>query len=1036
MPNANPRPRTHCSMLSVLAGSCIAVGAAPLHANAVKGWKSSMNGNEWSQRDLQAQQPRTQADFDSIDLAINPIEGEIELAALAGWIWREGQTHRIQLEGDVVVQIAGSEFAARAASIWLRKLGEFDGRARYQIYAVFEDMRSADGTITMQAKQLPVRGVIELTGPLRMRVDAQFNEPPRPDIAAGQSLARSQLVFLQRLLGQGKDELAQAQTPRPWSTPDSAPRTPASEPDQSTPGVVAQRADNLLPQPRGPVFDSDGVFSISIGGQVVVDGARSGTQSIITADGGVRVQYQSPSTKRWIDFRAQRVVIYTRGDEPVSGVSQLGTGQVEGIYLEGGVFAGDDQWAVRAPRMYLDVVNNKALMIDSVFWTTDQQSSMPLYLRAQSVRQTASDEFLASNATISNTAFFEPDVTLGIKDIRVTLEPDTTPEQRQDPRPNVIVEAKSVTLKAGPIPLLWLPGFKGDPSDFPLQQIRIGDSNRSGLAIQTRWNALSLFKLDAPPGVELNLNLDYYAERGFAVGVESTWNTERHRGGLFAYLLPEDNGTDVMASGRRIERDGETRGIFAFHDIWRVTNQWTLISELSYISDEAFVPALFEQIAQTTEALRNRVVLERLSDNSLLSIELGSPVNDFIVPEHQLQSPGYSVARTPEISFVTLGRDLLPDIKPGLLTYSFEARAGVLRLAFSEVDARDLGFTTNSLADDAFGTTATQSLGDKFRAMGLDEGGVTRLDTRHELSSRFDLGPLRINPFLVGRLTAYDESYTAFSPSQDDDIRYWGSAGVTFSTTISKVNDDVESRLLDLHRIRHIIEPSVTIWGSDSNFEVSDVPIFDDEIEGLVEGTSIRAAIDQSWQTKRGGVGRWRDVDLIKLRTEYVNSSDAAGTSAIPEYFSSRPELSNPGEYLGASLVIQPTDALALAGEWVYDLETSQTAKSSIGVILENRPGMTTSLEYRTVEPLDATFLNLGVNYRLSDKYAITANVNYNFRLDDFQTFNTQVLRRFQIGTVGATISYDNIRGETSIGFVIRPLGASNDLPIDSSWGG
>ena len=40
------------------------------------------------------------------------------------------------------------------------------------------------------------------------------------------------------------------------------------------------------------------------------------------------------------------------------------------------------------------------------------------------------------------------------------------------------------------------------------------------------------------------------------------------------------------------------------------------------------------------------------------------------------------------------------------------------------------------------------------------------------------------------------------------------------------------------------------------------------------------------------------------------------------------------------------------------------------------------------------------------------------------------------MGTLGATIGYDNIRGETSFGFIFRPLGASNDLPIDPSWGG
>lgn len=1003
--------------LTLIAGTCLGV-LSPL---------SRAHGLESAQI-----QPDADTSFDSIRFSINPVAGEIQATARAGWLWREGSTHRLQLVGDVEMILADSVFTARSASLWLRKIGDREGRDQYQVYAVFEDMRSADGTITMRAQQLPVRGVIELDRPISIGLDARFDRPPQRDTDAAEYWSKAEQIFAQRVLGIGESQIAQRE-PRPWSSPSS---TPAAN-GQAQPGIQSAVVNNpTAPVPSGPIFDQDGVFSVSIGGRVVIDGVQGGTQSVITADGGVKLQYLSPSSRRWVDFSAERVVIYTRGDEPISGVSQLGTNQIEGIYLEGGVFAGDDQWSVRAPRMYLDIVNNKALMLDTVFWTTDRKTSMPLYVRAESVRQTARDEFLAENATISNTAFFEPDVTIGIKDIRVTLGQSTIAQREQDPRPDVQVEAKNVVLKAGPIPLLWLPGFKGDPSDFPLRQIRIGDSNRSGLALQTRWNALSLFKIEGPPGVDVDLDLDFYAERGFGVGVRSSWLTERHRGGLFSYLLPDDSGVDVLASGREIDRDGETRGMFALNDIWSVTNQWTLITELSYISDEAVVPALYDDLARNTEAFRNRLILERLSDDSQFAFELGTTTNDFIVPEHQLQSPGYSVYKTPEARFITLGRDLLPDIKPGLLTYSFEARAGVMRLAFSEVDAREYGLVTNSLADEAFGTTATQSLGDIFRANGLDEGAVTRLDTRHELSSRLDLGPIRVNPFIVGRVTSYDDDFAAYSPSQTDEVRYWGSAGVTFSTTISKVNDNVESRLLDLHRIRHIIEPSITIWGSDSNFDRGDVPVYDADIEDLLVGTSFRAAIDQTWQTKRGGVGRWRDVDLIKLRTEYVHTHDSTGADPIPKYFSSRPELSNAGEIFGASMVVQPTEAFAIAGEWVYDLDADRTARSSIGAILENRPGFTTTLEYREVEPIDGTFLTFGAGYRLSDKYAVYANANYNFRVDDFQTFNTQILRRFQVGTLGATIGYDNIRGETSFGFIFRPLGASNDLPIDPSWGG
>lgn len=1015
-------------LIAAFAGSCVAIGAYAGVESAAESAAGTL---------IRTAQPDSAAQrtFDDVDFPIEAIAGEINLKARGGWIWSEGQTHRIVLDHDVDVTLAQHRFLAASANLWIRKLSsDPDSQTtQYQVYAIFEDMRSADGTITMKAKQLPVRGVIEVSEPISMKLDARFDEPPRSKSDVGTFVVRTNTLYAQRVLGAAMPEVAQ-ESIRPWSTAAVQGESRQGDPAQQDP-EDARQTQATPDRSRGPIFHPDGVFSVAIGGRIVIDGASSGEGSVVTADGGVTIQYQDPANQQWIDFKAERVVIYTAGDEPIAGVSRLSTGQIEGIYLEGGVFAGDNQWSVRSPRMYLDVANNKALMLDTVFWTTDQKTAMPLYLRAQSVRQSAKNEFTAKKAKISNSAFFEPDLTIGITDIKVTLG-EGAEQPAEGSRPAVRVEGRNVTLNAGPVPVLWLPGFKGDPSSFPLRQISVEDTNRSGTAIKTRWNALSLFRIEAPPGVEVDLNLDYYADRGFGLGVESEWLTSEHRGGLFSYLLFDDNGTDITAPGRRIQRDGETRGIFALNDIWEFTNAWTLITEMSYISDEAFVPALFDRRGRTTEDFRNRIQLERLSDDSYFALELSTTLNDFIVPEHLLQSPGYQVNKLPEARFVSLSKDLLPEYEPGLLTYSFEARAGVLRLAFSEVDARAYGFNTSTLADDAFGTTTTTSLGDKFRAMGLDESTVTRLDTRHELTAQFDLGPVRVVPFAAGRITAYDSSFDAFSPTQDDELRTWGGAGVTLSTTISKINDNAESRFFDIHRLRHIIEPSITIWGGDSNFETSDVPIFDDDVEGLLTGTSFRAAVDQTWQTKRGGIGRWRDVDVLKVRTEYVTTSDRAGKSEIPEYFSSRPELSNPGDYVGTSAIWQPTEVLAFAGEIVYDLDTDRTSRASIGAIIQHRPGFTSSIEYREIEALDATFASMAARYRITDKYAISTNLNYNFRLDDFQNFNAQILRRFQIGTLGATVRFDNIRGETSFGFVFRPAGSGGDLPIYNTWGG
>ncbi len=1023
------------SLIAALAGSTLTIQAA---ASQLSAQAQMVN----IQPEAKAESLRSPApSFETIEFPIEAVAGSLDMRARGGWVWNEGQTHRIVLDHDVNVTLANHQFFAASANIWLRKLStEPDTQtSRYQVYAIFQDVRSADGTISVKGKQIPVRGVIDIKDPISMQLDARFDGPPDHKSELGQFMEKTGQIFAQRVLGAQAQTVAQAPSRR-WT---SADQNRSIDPE-SSPATESTQANLDVPaeEPRGPIFHPDGVFSVSIGGRVVIDGAASGNGSVITADGGVAIQYQDPANQQWVDFNAERVVMYTRGDEPVTGVSRMQSSQIEGIYLEGGVFAGDNQWSMRAPRMYLDVVNNRALMLDSVFWTTDQRTAMPLYVRAESVRQTSRDEFVATKAKISNTAFFEPDITIGVSDVKVSLDRNASESVATQGTTvaadanSVTVEGKNVTVEAGSLPILWLPGFKGDPSDFPLRQISIGDSNQEGTAIKTRWNALSLLKIQAPPGVEVDLDLDYYSDRGFAIGVDSNWNTQNHRGGILSYLMFDDNGTDITASGRRIDRDSETRGIFAFHDVWNFADSWTLVTELSYISDEAFVPALFDQLGRTTEDFRNRLQLERLTDDTYFAIEASTTVNDFIAAEHLLQSPGYQVSKLPEARFVSLGKDLLEDYEPGLLTYSFEARAGVLQMEFSEVNASDYGFTTNSLADDAFGTTANSSLGDKFRALGLDESSVTRLDTRHELAARFDLGPIRVVPFVVGRATAYDSSFEAFSPSQDDKTRFWGGGGVTLSTSVAKINNGIESRFFDIHRMRHIIEPLITIWGGDSNFNDGDLPIFDDDVEGLLEGEAIRAAVDQTWQTKRGGIGRWRDVDVLKIRSEYVWTDSDAGQSPIPDFFSSRPELSNPGEYIGTSAVWQTTEVLAIAGEIIYDLESDRTARSSIGAIIEHRPGFSTSIEYRDVEALDATFASLAARYRLTDKYAVFTTLNYNFRLEDFQTFNAQILRRFQIGSLGATIGYDNIRGETSFGFVFRPSGSRRDLPIDNSWGG
>lgn len=958
------------------------------------------------------------AGFGGVRFPIQAADGAIELFGRAGWLWRAGETHRVLLRTDVRVVLGGDVFLADEASLWLEPLGE----GVYQVFGVFRGVRAEAGSIDVRAELLPVRGVVRASEPVRVRVDARFDGPPDAKSEAAGFHDESVGVFASRVMGVdargGQAVVREGVSPPASGQPGEA----------SGPAVVRDAPDPDAPR---AVFRPDGVFSFSVGDRIVIEGGTEGRNASVTANGGVVMQYTEPATGRSVEMKAERAVVFLKSSAPLDRtLSSLSADEVEGVYLEGGVVGGDERWTVRSPRVYLDVDRGRALMLDAVFWTTDRRTGMPVYVRADAVRQESQRVFSAEKARLSNSAFFEPDVYVGVRRLQVTLE---------DPKPDgterVRVKGKSVTLNALGLPVLWLPGFAGDPDSFPLRGIAVGDSNRTGGLIETRWDLESLAGYDWP-GVEVELLLDYYTERGIAVGLDGTWDTGKHKGGLFAYLLASDDGTDYLSAGTEIQRDSESRGMIWLRDIWKVRDKWTVIAEGSHISDEAFVQAFFPQLASSVEDFRNRVILERQGDHSQLAIELAGNEADFISSEHLLQTPGYRVDRLPEARFVWGERAILDDLLPGVLSYGFEARAGSLRLQFSEATAASYGFTTASLADDAFGTLPGESLGDVLRAGGYSEEAITRFDTRHEVVATLRAGPVRVTPFVVGRVTAYDQSFDAFSPQESDDTRLWGAAGVTFSTTLQKVNNEAESRAFDVHRIRHIVEPSLTLWAGDTNITSDELPVYDDDVENLLAGTVIRAAVDQTWQTKRGGPGRWRDVDLLKVRTEYVWTSDRGGTSAIPRWYEARPELSRPGEYAGVSAVWQPTEVVAVAGELTYDFDTERVARSSGGVLVQHRPNFLTSYEMRRVAAIDATFAAFSARYRLTDKYGVNTAVTYNFDESDFQDFTALVLRRFQSGTFGLTVGYNNIRSETSLGFVFTPGGGRGGLDLNSAWGG
>lgn len=1039
-----------------------------------------------AQPDGDASTAITGASFQGLRFRQPAIAGPVVMSAGRAQIWKVGTTQRLLLHGDVrgdvKIELGGMKFNARRAAVWLEKLGgdgagggEAGGAGgegdAYQIFVYLDDAATpaeAAGAIRVAAARLPVRGILIPTDGVRLKVDLPELKAPAIESEDGRFVeaGEERLAKVLRELAPagGVSALPAEAVPGRLVSATSeggAPgRAGASEPvarresggERGRPGTD----DSLLPtetaremraqareageipeaaEPRRAIFSGDGVISLAPGNLKLVP---SEDENVVLATDGVVLSYQDVATGRTLQMQAQRAVVFLKGGA-LSEFRAFSKADVNGIYLEGDVIASDGQYTLRGPRVYYDIQRDRAVVVDAVFWTYDERRRLPLYVRAKSIRQESADQFAANSVRMTNSAFADPEIAIGASSVTITRRrvaggAEAEGEESSEPgaeRTETQVDARNITLRVADVPIFYWPIYRGDPNQLPITDVRVENSSGSGAALKVRFNAYALLGLAPRSGLDADLQTDYYFDRGVGLGTRLGWQRASGRGSLFAYMVPNDRGTDVLKPGSKIERDNEFRGMIAAEHRYRFDANWSVALEATHLSDEAVIDTFFEDIAEQRRELTTRAYARRLEDNSALTIDAKGNLNDFVANEYLLQSRGYSVRKLPEVRYVRLTDDVLPEIKPGLVTYSSEYSVGILGLDFDEPLARQRGFNNNTLAQRAFGTDANGSIADRLRSSGLFEESITRLDTRHELSLQHRAGSINVQPFVIARVTAYDNDFAAYSPTEDDNTRTWAAAGVRLATSIERVDDTVDSRLLDLHRLRHIVEPSVTVFHAGTTVDRTDLPLYDDGVENLVEGTVARFGIAQTFQTQRGGPGRWHSVDVFKLNTDIVLSSgDTDSKSPIGRFFDYRPEYSNPGEYFVADAIWQLSDTFALTGSEVFDLDLNQQAATHGGFIVRHAANFQSYVDAHYINSQDQTIINFGSRYELSSRYQVSLGTTYDATRGGFQGVNFDIVRNMQNLSLGFGVGYNEITGETSFGFLIRPYGAQGEARV------
>lgn len=916
------------------------------------------------------------------------------------------------LDGDVEVSVGIYAFKARRAVVRIDKSSTPGDPTRYlSLYLDQAEPLGGTGAIRAGGERLLVtaaaRGEFELKVASLDRLDG----PPDDELVRE---ARARLIDYRRKLAMPLRDVPGVSLNSPEQDALREARRAAIEADRQRieipePGDEGfPRVDDELVE--RPVLPTRGAVRYQFDRAVYQIGEREDAVMLI---GNVRIVYSDTDEGRDVLLTAEKVVIFVRHDEQATGnvPQQLDAGRVRGVYLEDNAVISDGTTTVRAPRVFYDLSLNRALLLEAVIYSIDVQRQVPLYMRADVVRQTSADAFSAENAVFTTSEFASPHLALGADRLELSQRQmgDGTVDRR--------VSASGVTIETEGTPLFYWPYLESPANFVPLRRVRAGYDQKSGAELQTAWDLFALLGERAPEDVDLLLNLDWRGEHGPGVGLDLDYNREDMRGRARAYVLLNDHGEDDIADRNDVAFDGETRGLFNLQHRQRLPSDWELSLEGSYVSDPTLLETFFEEEAYASKPWETSAYLKKAEDDWALTALVKYETNNFTPQLTTLQTPGYTVDKLPELAYFRNGSSVFGD----RATWYSETRIGQVRARFGDDSPADRGFTAAQSAA-TFGIAPTTSFSAAAQAAGFPTGTVGRFDSRNELALPLRAGAVDITPYVVGRVTAYDDDFNEFR-GEDDLARLWGGTGVDLSTEFSKVLGDFSSELLDLQGLRHIVQPHATLAIYGATLESQDLPVYDPEIEALAEGGVVRLGVTNTLQTKRGKGAQQRSVDWLTVTTDVILRSEDANPAAVPRYFDHRPEYSLGGDHFYGELLWAVTEASAVTAELTQSLDTGNAVQWRIG--LENRHDdvLTTFINYREIDPIAARLLTYGATMQLTTKYRVGLSHIIDIDLGRSRAFNVSLERKVPRASFEVIFSYDELDNNTSIGLLFSPEG-------------
>lgn len=968
-----------------------------------------------------------------LPLADPVLEIDVAFKANKARAWSEGQTQRLLLEGDVSVTIGRYAFAADRAYVQLDREPSF-GREIHHVLVYLDQARAPRGKRAVaEAPRLLITASV--TGRAELSVDLlnATSAANDPFVIAGARRIQRYLEAIAKPLSDvpdgppliGPDAIAhrdhwrdqllrQSQQQRDADMADIGARL---EPKALRPNLLAaaQPAAASLVDPlrsaAEPPTESilpSGVASFSF--DTFVYQEISETEGAVVLIGNAAMMYEEADGKRTMTLKAQNAVLFVPASaKPTAGQQGIDASQVLGIYLEDNVVATDGTYTVRAPRVYYDLQLNKAVLIEAVFYTWDASRHIPIYLRAQKLRQESTTAWSAQRAVLTTSEFAEPHFSIGADELTFNAGP------ARDGTIRPSFNAQNVSINIGQTRVAVLPAVAGNAEDVPLNRASVGYSSNNGEQVATQWDLFTFLGRPKPDGVDMIGRVDVRGQHGPALGLDLDYELAYMYGAVQSYLLPDDHGDDEIGDRLDVEHDADERGQVLWRHRQDLREDWELSLELAYVSDETFLEEFFRDQAEEGKDYETLIYLKKQREDWAFTFVAGYDLQEFVEQTTTLQSRAYSVEKLPELGYYRIGTSLLDD----RISYFTENRLGLVRIRPSTDSPGHRGFNAfQSMA--LFGITPTTDFED---VLSQPTDSRARLDSRHELQVPFQMGILDVVPYAAGRVTAYDSDFSEFS-GETEEARLWGAVGTRVHTALSRPYDAVDSRLLDVYRLRHVIEPSVDLFVMGSNIDPEDLAVYDMDVEALHEGFGTRLGFRNTLQTQRGGPGQWRSVDWLMLNTDLVfRSDDTDVDTVIPRFFNYRPEYGLGGDHFYTDLMWMVSDTLAIVGDLTYSMESDRVVVWHMGGNIRHTPRLSSFVDYAMIEDIPSRLLNYGFRYRLTAKYFMAFRHALDLAGSKLRSIDVTLERRLPRWRLLFITSYDEIDDDTTVGVALVPEG-------------